>query len=53
MIVVASTEICWNVDLLYKKSFDSFCVHIVGSNLDNKVAYTLRYPRIGQRTNKF
>lgn len=31
MIVVAATEMCWNVDLLYKKSFDLFRVHAVGS----------------------
>jgi hypothetical protein len=53
MRVVAATEICWNVDLLNKKSFDSFCLRVLDQFLDSKMAYSIRYPRIVQRTNKF
>ena len=50
MIVMAATETCWNVDLLYNKSFELFLCILMNQLLDNKVTYSLRYLRIGQKT---
>ena len=35
VVVVAATKKCWNVVWLYKKSFEVFYVHIIGSTLAN------------------
>jgi hypothetical protein len=51
--VVAATDICRNVNFLYKKRLTRFVYILLDQFLDNKVAYTTRYPGIGQRANKF
>ena len=53
MIVMAATETCWNVDLLYNKSFELFLCILMNQLLDNKVTYSLVFFELVKRLGIF